>query len=142
MTRRWPTIAIGLLAAIAIVLGLALTGGPGQARKERRDRQREGDLSALATLVRCLADNNGRRLPARLETTPQCDWQARLADPFTGAPYRYEVTGPRSYRLCAGFELPEDRPPGLRDRDAEGCVRRDYLPSASAAPAAPIPGRD
>ncbi|CAM3230301.1 hypothetical protein SAMN04488021_1297 [Paracoccus aminovorans] len=135
-SRGWPALVIGLLAALAVGAGLVLTGGPSEARKERRDRQRDSDLSALAGLVRCLAEHDHRRLPQVLAPTPDCDWQARLQDPFTGKPYRYEVTGPRSYRLCADFELPEDRPPGLRDRDAAGCVSREYLPGRRTAPGA------
>lgn len=127
-SRGWPAVLIALLAALAIGAGLLLTGGPGTARQERRDQSRESDLSDLSLLVRCLADANGRRLPERLEITPDCDPQARLNDPFTGTPYRYAVIGPRRYRLCADFELPENRAPGLRDRDAAGCVSRDYLP--------------
>ncbi|MEF9602927.1 hypothetical protein O4J55_11450, partial [Paracoccus sp. PXZ] len=126
MIKGWATIAIALLAAVAVVAGLALTGGPGHARKERRDRERESDLADLGRLVVCLARENDDRLPEALETTPPCDWQVRLADPFTGVPYRYEVTGPRSYRLCAGFELPPRRSPGLAERDATGCSTRSF----------------
>lgn len=135
-SRGWPAILIMVLAALAVGAGLVLTGGPGQARQERRDRQRDGDLANLSLLVRCLADLNGRHLPERLETTPDCDWQPRLNDPGTGKPYRYQVTGPNSYRLCADFELPDNSPPGPRSRDAEGCVSRDYLPGPRGTPGA------
>lgn len=144
MIKGWATIAIALLAAAAVVAGLALTGGPGHARKERRDRERESDLANLGRLVVCLARENGDRLPETLATTPQCDWQVRLADPFTGAPYRYEVTGPRSYRLCAGFELPQPPRSGPWDRDAAGCSTRSFIPTGSQRPGAEaaIPYRD
>lgn len=130
-SRGWPAVLIAMLAALAIGAGLLLTGGPGQARQERRDQSREGDLSRLSALVRCLADANGRRLPERLQPSRDCDGQARLQDPFTGTPYRYRVIGPRRYQLCADFERPEDRAPDLRDRDAAGCDSRDYVPSPS-----------
>mgnify|MGYP003458979147 CR=1 FL=1 len=130
MIKGWPAMALTVVAAIAIGAGLALTGGPGQARKERRDQQRADDLSTLAGLVECLAGTNRGQLPDRLAVTLQCDWQAALNDPYTGQPYRYEATGPRSYRLCAGFETP---PPdrerfGPFMRDAEGCIGRLYVP--------------
>lgn len=130
--KSWPGLAIVLLAALAIGAGLVLTGGPAEARKERRDRQRDSDLAALTGLVNCLAGRDDHRLPPRLTPTPDCDWQGLKQDPLTGTSYRYEVTGPHSYRLCADFELPEDRPPGLRDRDASGCVSREYLPERAA----------
>ncbi len=141
MIKGWATLAIALLAATAVVAGLALTGGPGHARKERRDRERENDLANLGRLVVCLARENGDRLPEMLDTTPRCDRQVRLADPFTGEPYRYEVTGPRSYRLCAGFELPQRRSPGLADRDATGCSTRTFIPAGPQRPGAgPVSG--
>lgn len=143
MIKGWATFTIGLLAVVAILVGLALTGGPGQARKERRDRERESDLSSIGGLVDCLARENGNRLPKVPEATAQCDWQVRLADPFTGQPYVYEVTGLRSYRLCAGFELPADDPPGRNRPDAQGCISREFVPVVPDPPgaAATIPYR-
>lgn len=139
MIKGWPAMALTVVAAIAIGAGLALTGGPGQARKERRDQQRADDLSTLAGLVECLAGTNCGQLPDRLAVTLQCDWQAALNDPYTGQPYRYEATGPRSYRLCADFETP---PPGTRrpwGRDANGCIGRQYAPSPKSGAAVTIP---
>ena len=139
MTKGWATVALLTVAAIVIGAGLALTGGPGQARKERRDQQREDDLGALVGLVDCLAGTNRGQLRDRLAVTPQCDWQAALDDPLTGQPYRYEPTGPRSYRLCADFETP---PPETRrpwGRDAKGCLGRQYAPSPQSGAAATIP---
>ena len=40
-TRGWATAAIAVLAAAAVGGGLALSGGPGQGRKERRDEARQ-----------------------------------------------------------------------------------------------------
>ena len=69
MIKGWPAMALTVVAAIAIGAGLALTGGPGQARKERRDQQRADDLSTLAGLVECLAGTNRGQLPDRLAVT-------------------------------------------------------------------------
>ena len=130
MTKGWATAALAVVAAALVGAGLLLSGGPDQARKERRDRQRLDDLVALEPLVDCLANANRGQLPDRLAPGPQCNWPAGLEDPFTGQPYRYARTGPRSYRLCAGFETPP--PDGDRFgpfmRDAEGCIGRLYVP--------------
>lgn len=130
MTKGWATAALAFAAVALVGAGLLLSGGPDQARKERRDRQRLDDLVALKALVDCLANANRGQLPDRLADSTQCSWPARLDDPFTGQPYRYAPTGPRSYRLCAGFETP---PPGGERfgpfmRDAEGCIGRLYVP--------------
>lgn len=55
MTKGWAAIALAVIAAIVIGAGLVLTGGPAEARKERRDRERDSDLTALTELVDCLA---------------------------------------------------------------------------------------
>lgn len=136
MIKGWATLAIGLLAVLAIVGGLILTGGPGQARKERRDRQRENDLSNLSAMVTCLARENGNRLPKTIAPDPQCDWQVVLEDGFTGQSYRYQVTGPRSYRLCAEFELPPTGPRTRGARDDAGCISHDFVPMPTQTPGA------
>lgn len=131
MTKGWATAALAAVAALLVVAGLLISGGPDQARKERRDRQRLDDLVALEALVECLANANRGQLPDQLAPSAQCSWSAALDDPFTGQPYRYAPTGLRSYRLCAGFETP---PPnrerfGPFMRDDEGCIGRLYVPA-------------
>lgn len=138
MTKGWATMALVAVAAIAVGAGLALTGGPGQARMERRDQQRENDLGTLAGLVDCLAATNRGQLPDRLAATPQCDWKSALDDPYTGRPYRYERIGPRSYRLCADFETPPPVARGPWGRDAEGCIGRLNVLSPQSGAAATI----
>jgi hypothetical protein len=102
-----PALAIGLLVAVAIALGLAMTGGPQAGRMEKRDRARLGDLRALGDYVLCLADHADRTLPAELTDDATCtDMQGgvRRADPFTGEAYRYERVDPGTFRVCAAFE--------------------------------------
>ncbi|HWL57555.1 MAG TPA: hypothetical protein VNQ78_12915 [Paracoccus sp. (in: a-proteobacteria)] len=125
MAKGWTTIAIGAVSAVAIVLGLLVAGGPGHARKQKRDAQREQDLVAMASWVDCLARQSGS-LPAVLAPAEQCPWTERLADPYSQEPYRYSVTGPHSYSLCANFELPPQRPADRWRRNAEGCISREF----------------
>lgn len=122
--------ALAALAAVGIVAGLFLTGGPMQARKERRDATREGDLMAMAQQVQCLAQQGGGGLPAQVAASEACPFSGRLADPFTGAAYRYEAIDARSWRLCAVFETPPDRATrwGPPFRDAAGCSTHHLPP--------------
>ena len=127
MAKGWAAPAIGIVTALAVVLGLVLTGGPGHARKQQGDAQREQDLMSMAGWVDCLATAEGA-LPSTLSDLPQCDFRARLTDPYTQKPYRYEVTGQTSYRLCADFELPPQRPADRWGRNSDGCILREYQP--------------
>lgn len=127
MTRGWATTGIVALAAVAVVLGLVLTGGPGHARKQKRDMQREQDLIALASVVDCVAQQR-QALPDSTDPTESCNWDARQTDPQTQAPYRYQVTAPDQYRICAEFELPPQRPLDRWGRDAQGCISREFKP--------------
>lgn len=124
--KGWATAAIAILAAAAVGGGLALSGGPMKGRMERHDMDREQDLRRLSAQVRCLADEASGVLPEKVVTTGSCPDEVRLEDPFTGEPYRYEVIDARSYRLCAGFELPFDsrrRIWGDFERDSQaGCL--------------------
>jgi len=135
--KGWATIAIALLAAAALGGGLALSGGPGQGRKERRDEARHQDLQRLSSLVQCRANAEGG-LPADLLNTPACPETARREDPFTAAPYRYEAIDARSFRLCAGFELPLEPTQiwGASEIDAEaGCLVWHLPPVVEVKPA-------
>ena len=136
IAKGWAAWIIAGLAVVAVVSGLGLVGGPAHARKQNRDREREQDLMTLANLADCLAAAQGV-LPKALAATDDCDWQLRHADPFTGAPYRYEVTGPRSYRLCASFELPRPRLGERWGRNEQGCISREFIPSPAAAATIP-----
>lgn len=134
MRRNAASIALTFLVVIAITLGLMLSGGPGMGRKERRDETRIADLQALAEQVRCLAKAEDGHLPETIRGTAPCitprgSSGLRFEDPFTAAPYLYEVVDNSSFTLCAEFEAPERlAPPVTASFNAEtGCIRfRNY----------------
>lgn len=100
------TLALTLLVAAAVGLGLWAVGGPVQGRMEKRDQQRHADLMQLERQVACLSDAAGGALPATLTETDVCHIADRYADPYTGAAYVYDRLSDTGYRLCAGFEAP------------------------------------
>lgn len=105
--ERPALLLIGVLSIAAVGLGLYTTGGPGAGRMERHDRIRESDLTKLSHYMRCVADANGKTLPAALTRSEACNADTRFDDPFTGAPYRYEKVSDTGFRLCTSFERPE-----------------------------------
>lgn len=152
MTARgaqgWASWAIAALAAAAVVAGLAVAGGPMQARKERRDEARMDDLQRLASHIACLVgDRAPRHVPGDLSTTPGCPGPVPLSDSRTGQPYRIEPLEGGKYRLCADFELPPPDPNGwaFAPRDGDCIVQelprwpREDLPAADPSEVRPLP---
>ncbi|WBU62842.1 hypothetical protein [Paracoccus aerodenitrificans] len=125
-TRNISAGLIAALAAVLVIAGLILSGGPGQARQEYRDRIRVQNLTQLSENILCLAQDEGA-LPDAPSVTVNCPGPLTPRDPFTDAPYRYEITGDRNFRLCATFERPDivarQHAFGVPDFDSEaGCL--------------------
>ena len=102
-------LAVGFVGLV-LVLGLWATGGPLQGRAERRDRQRQQDLTEMAKWIDCLSILPAG-LPETLTPTQACPFTGNLNDPLTGQPYAYRKNTGNAYLLCAQFEtgrlLPE-----------------------------------
>lgn len=105
-TNGTATAAIAICAAIAVVAGLFVSGGPIQARKEKRDETRLRDLQAINQNVYCRAAELGR-LPEQPENSETCPEDFPADDPFTGEPYGYSRIDDRNWRVCAALELPD-----------------------------------
>ncbi|HTA73238.1 MAG TPA: hypothetical protein VK733_03145 [Gemmatimonadaceae bacterium] len=106
---------MNVLAIVAIVVvaatvtaGLFVAGGPGVARAHRLDERRTQDLDVLVGAIQ-RHYNRHRALPPSLDTLRvEHEMLDVPVDPETRAPYRYEVTGPAAYRLCATFHTRSD----------------------------------
>ncbi|MBC9245369.1 hypothetical protein H4P12_01270 [Paracoccus sp. 11-3] len=124
------------LALLAIGLGLTITGGPLQGRKERRDAVRYEDLMRLAQQARCLHDADQLR-GTGLGPVDACPDDVRAADPYTHQPYQITAVAPQHLRLCASFELTEDEAPWVRQYNQQwqgDCVVVELDENAVAEP--------
>jgi len=91
-----------------VTAGLFVAGGPGAARQHRLDERRTQDLEMLTFAIQ-RHYNRHRAPPPSLDTLRvEHEINDVPADPETRAPYRYEVTGPAGYRLCATFQTRSD----------------------------------
>jgi hypothetical protein len=105
-----PRGRVNVLAIVAIVVvaatvtaGLIVAGGPGVERQRRLDDRRSRDLDVLVMAIQ-RHYNRHHSLPPSLDTlSVEHEMLDVPVDPETRAPYRYEVTGPTGYRLCATF---------------------------------------
>lgn len=101
--RNWASWAIVLVGGAVMIAGLAVVGGPGQARKEQRDETRMAHLRELGAHATCLATQSGA-LSARMDTTADCGSPPDVSDPLTGQPYQIELLDSGNLRICAEME--------------------------------------
>jgi hypothetical protein len=96
------------LSLAAVIGGFLTIGSPAKQRLLALDEKRSGNLVGIASSIRSHWEENGR-LPAQLSDLSTA-WSRNLTDPDSGEPYRYEVTGEKTYKLCAVFALKDDEP--------------------------------
>ena len=138
-------LAAGVVVVATVVVALFVMDSPARQRAERLDRIRVEHLQTLSQRIDAHADVHDA-LPERLRIVSGAPGRT-IADPATGQPYDYEVTGERSYRLCATFETtPDAEPAPLPVRDAwrhdagRQCFEREV--GQVVLPGIPVPARD
>lgn len=93
----------GALVLCSIVAGFFIVGTPQQARLMRFDDQKVNDLSILQSQVVNYWQLK-QKLPASLaDLQDPLGYASIPVDPQTGDAYKYKVTGPLSFQLCATF---------------------------------------
>ena len=114
------TITAGIVAVIA---GVMVAGTPAEARRQRLDRVRAGDLRSIAMSIDAFWQRH-ERLPDSLgELVADPRAQVSIEDPDNEQRYEYRIQGENSYELCAVFQLasiPNNRAPDafwLHDAD-------------------------
>ncbi len=99
-------IAVGILSLVAVVSGFFVIGTPNEIRMLRYDEQKVSDLQSIQYQVVNYYQQQGE-LPATLSDLddPLASFTAPV-DPQSGLAYRYAVTGPLAFELCAAFNEP------------------------------------
>ncbi|MBA2239256.1 MAG: hypothetical protein H0W24_11235 [Lysobacter sp.] len=137
---RWLAMAAGLVVLATVIAAIATMGPPSTQREIRFDERRIADLARIADAIENYAGRHARLPPdlATLASEPGHDLP--ISDPEGGAPYGYEVTGDRRYRLCAQFttdtgQSPHGAPPMHGDDWLHGrgrqCFERKLDPDTS-----------
>ncbi len=111
---RTLAIALSLVMALVVGIGLYVSGSPATARQEAIDGRRVRDLRKTKEEVYSYWHRH-HALPATIDgASPVPADSASHRDPVTGTPYEYRVTSDSTYELCAVFALPS---PGEADVD-------------------------
>lgn len=136
----FQTAAIAI-AATAVVWGAVIVGSPAAQRARKYDERRVEDLKAISDEIReiVLVDRwrskdeleMERDLPKTLEEAAASATYRKLdrTDPETGEPYKYEITGKSTFRLCATFSTARNRRYDIFWNHPEGehCFEFDVL---------------
>lgn len=95
--------AFGILAIGTVAAGFFIVGSPTELRLMRLDDQKQGDLQNIQWQV----VNHWQQkevLPTKLgDMADALSGTFIPVDPQTGEAYRYSVTGPQTFKLCATF---------------------------------------
>ncbi len=114
--RFFVGIVIACVGA-AVLYGLYLSGSPYRQRLRLIDTRRVDELEQIANVIDRFWHEH-ERLPRELEELRRTRGASvnSVADPQTGAPYEYRITGEHRYELCALFDTDssEERPAAPR----------------------------
>ena len=102
-TGQWLLLGTGVVVVAAVAAAVLAMGTPGQQRDARMDDRRIRDLERIRNAVGEYFERKGA-LPADIAMLARRPGaRLAIADPVTHAPYGYQVTGAREFRLCATF---------------------------------------
>ncbi|MDB5264631.1 MAG: hypothetical protein JWN64_202 [Parcubacteria group bacterium] len=119
--KRANAVGVGVivLAIVSIVCGFFIIGTPTDMRALRYDEQKVGDLQNIQYQVVNYWQQK-QALPKTLgELADPLSGNSIPNDPQSGTSYRYEVTGPTTFSLCATFNMP------TKDTAGQGAYGRD-----------------
>lgn len=96
---------IGIVAA-AIIAGFFVVGSPKEERARRFDEQRIQSLQIIQSYIGEFYRAKNKIPQNILELNDEFRGVVVPRDPETGKEFEYNVTGPRSFTLCAQFNRP------------------------------------
>jgi hypothetical protein len=113
--KLFGVVATGF-AAVTVLLGFLVTGGPSSQRGVQADMQRVRDLHQIAEAIKNFTRSGAASVPANLAEMPaSAGYISQLNDPVTGAAYEYRRISDTEYELCAVFAH-DDRDAAVRRR--------------------------
>jgi hypothetical protein len=102
---KYLAIIASVIVVLSVITAIFILDPPGVQRQRRFDARRVEDLRNITYSIDSYWERKKSLPPnlATLESEPGL--RAILKDPQSGTAYGYEVTAPKSYKLCAVFAL-------------------------------------
>lgn len=109
MIKHYVTIGVvSLIVIAAIIYGFNSSGSPFETRARNFDAKRISDISTAKFSIESYYSTNSK-LPTNLTDLKLDTNYSSTKDPETNKAYYYEVTGTKTYKLCATFNF-ESKP--------------------------------
>ena len=102
---RYINYSVGLLVALTIIAGFFIVGTPQEARLMRMDAQKVQDLQTIQWQIVNYWQQKQSLPPTLEELEDPISGFSAPVDRQTGESYTYRTTGPRSFELCAVFNM-------------------------------------
>jgi hypothetical protein len=131
-TTRGDKILAAVVTAVvvgAVITAIVLLDPPGVQRQRKLDARRIDDLMSIQRAAEEYWTRHKALAPDLAALGKEPGLVVPTNDPETGAAYVYEITGPKSYRLCAVFArttAERDAIPGYLVRWAHGAGRHCF----------------
>ncbi len=100
---RWLAIVASVVVAATLVAAVAVMGSPSAQRDANLDGRRVDDLNRIDRLLDDHVSTHDALPPDLATLAKQPGRRLSIVDPVDGTPYAFQVTGARTYQLCAVF---------------------------------------
>ena len=100
---RWLAIAAGVVVVATIVVAIVVMGSPSAQRAAKLDSRRVRDLDRIVDVIGNYVEREHSLPPDLATLAREPGRRLAITDPVDGSPYAYEITGARTFRLCAVF---------------------------------------
>ena len=117
---RTIAIAVTLVMALVVGIGIYLSGSPATAREEALDERRVDDLREAKAGINAWYRTHRLLPPGMDSVNPTPADSAGFRDPVTRTPYEYRAVNDSVYELCAVFSFASPGKPDFDWRHAAG----------------------
>jgi hypothetical protein len=113
---RWLAVAAGVVVVATVVAAIVVMGSPSAQRTAKLDDRRVRDLDRIVDVIGHYVEREHSLPPDLATLAREPGRRLAIVDPVDGSPYGYEITGARTFRLCAVFATDTAKSPEGSER--------------------------
>lgn len=113
---RWLAIVAGVAVVATVVAAIIVMGSPSAQREAKLDNRRVRDLDRIVEVIGSYVEREHSLPPDLATLAREPGRRLAIVDPVDGSPYGYEITGAKTFRLCAVFATDTAKPMAGNER--------------------------